>query len=159
MTSIANLFAPQPEINQSEPVQPVQKRLSRAEKVWNAVKAYPDRNAFELTDLLDAMPYGSVSSMLSQLDSRNMIYVSGRRNGCRTYSTRMDSFVLLDRVFPPAQEMALPIQMVEPAPAPEVQAEEPKPQVIGNNPNKVILDELTVGEAKELYAKLKEMFA
>ena len=163
MTNNTTLFKPNPEITKTDCIKPVKQSTSRAEKVWNAVKANPDRNAFELTDILGNTPYGSVSSMLSQLDRRGMVFVSGRRNHSRTYSTNMDEFELLDYMANTQEETDMTSQMTfqESAPTPEInfQTEMPKPQTIESKPSKINLDELTIGEAKQLYAKLKEMFA
>ena len=163
MTNNTTLFKPNPEITKTDCIKPVKQSTSRAEKVWNAVKANPDRNAFELTDILGNTPYGSVSSMLSQLDRRGMVFVSGRRNHSRTYSTNMDEFELLDYMANTQKETDMTAQMTfqESAPTPEInfQTEMPKPQTIESKPSKINLDELTIGEAKQLYAKLKEMFA
>lgn len=161
MTNNTTLFKPSPEINQTDCIKPVKQIISRAEKVWNAVKANPDRNAFELTDILGNTPYGSVSSMLSQLDRRGMVFVSGRRNHSRTYSTNMDEFELLDHMSYMQEETDMTTQMTIQESTPEIkfQTETPKPQIIESKPSKINLDELTIGEAKQLYAKLKEMFA
>ena len=163
MTNNTTLFKPNPEITKTDCIKPVKQSTSRAEKVWNAVKANPDRNAFELTDVLGNTPYGSVSSMLSQLDRRGMVFVSGRRNHSRTYSTNMDEFELLDYMANTQEETNMTTQMTfqESAPTPEIkfQTETLKPQIIESKPSKINLDELTIGEAKQLYAKLKEMFA
>ncbi len=163
MANNTTLFKPSPEITKADCIKPVKQIISRAEKVWNAVKANPDRNAFELTDILGNTPYGSVSSMLSQLDRRGMVFVSGRRNHSRTYSTNMDEFELLDHTAYMYEETDMTTQMTfqESAPTPEIkfQTETLKPQIIESKPSKINLDELTIGEAKQLYAKLKEMFA
>ena len=163
MTNNTTIFKPNPEITKTDCTKPVKQSISRAEKVWNAVKANPDRNAFELTDILGNTPYGSVSSMLSQLDRRGMVFVSGRRNHSRTYSTNMDEFELLDYMANMYEETDMTTQKTfqESAPTPEInfQTEMPKPQTIESKPSKINLDELTIGEAKQLYAKLKEMFA
>lgn len=165
MTNNTTLFKPRPEITETDCIKPVKQSISRAEKVWNAVKANPDRNAFELTDILGDTPYGSVSSMLSQLDRRGMVFVSGRRNHSRTYSTNMDEFELLDYMANTHEETNMTAQMTPqesaPVPTPEInfQTEMPKPQIIESKPSKINLDELTIGEAKQLYAQLKEMFA
>ena len=165
MTNNTTIFKPNPEITKTDCIKPVKQSISRAEKVWNAVKANPDRNAFELTDILGNTPYGSVSSMLSQLDRRGMVFVSGRRNHSRTYSTNMDEFELLDYMANTQEETDMTSQMTfqesAPVPTPEInfQTEMPKPQTIESKPSKINLDELTIGEAKQLYAKLKEMFA
>ena len=165
MTNNTTIFKPNPEITKTDCTKPVKQSISRAEKVWNAVKANPDRNAFELTDILGNTPYGSVSSMLSQLDRRGMVFVSGRRNHSRTYSTNMDEFELLDYMAYMHEETDMTTQMTlqESAPVPtheiNFQTEMPKPQIIESKTSKINLDELTIGEAKQLYAKLKEMFA
>ena len=165
MANNTTIFKPNPEITKTDCTKPVKQNISRAEKVWNAVKANPDRNAFELTDILGNTPYGSVSSMLSQLDRRGMVFVSGRRNHSRTYSTNMDEFELLDYMANTQEETDMTSQMTlqesAPVPTPEIkfQTEMPKPQTIESKPSKINLDELTIGEAKQLYAKLKEMFA
>lgn len=166
MTNNNTILKPSPEITKTDCIKPVKQSISRAEKVWNAVKANPDRNAFELTDILGDTPYGSVSSMLSQLDRRGMIFVSGRRNHSRTYSTNMDEFELLDHMAYMHEETNMTSQMTiqesAPVPTPEInfQTERPnKPQIIESKPSKINLDELTIGEAKQLYTKLKEMFA
>ena len=163
MTNNTTIFKPNPEITKTDCTKPVKQSISRAEKVWNAVKANPDRNASELTDILGNTPYGSVSSMLSQLDRRGMVFVSGRRNHSRTYSTNIDEFELLDYMANMYEETDMTAQMTfqESAPTPEInfQTEMPKPQTIESKPSKINLDELTIGEAKQLYAKLKEMFA
>ncbi len=163
MTNNTTIFKPSPEITKTDCIKPVKQSISRAEKVWNAVKANPDRNAFELTDILGNTPYGSVSSMLSQLDRRGMVFVSGRRNHSRTYSTNMDEFELLDYMANMYEETDMTTQMTlqESAPTPEIkfQTETPKLQIIESKPSKINLDEITIGEAKQLYAKLKEMFA
>lgn len=166
MTNNTIIFKPNPEITKTDCIKPVKQSISRAEKVWNAVKANPDRNAFELTDILGHTPYGSVSSMLSQLDRRGMVFVSGRRNHSRTYSTNMDEFELLDYTSNTHEETNMTAQMTfqesAPVPTPEInfQTERPnKPQIIESKTSKINLDELTIGEAKQLYAQLKEMFA
>ena len=165
MTNNTTIFKPSPEITKTDCIKPVKQSISRAEKVWNAVKANPNRNAFELTDILGNTPYGSVSSMLSQLDRRGMIFVSGRRNHSRTYSTNMDAFELLDHTAYMYEETDMTAQMTlqesAPVPTPEIkfQTETLKPQIIESKTSKINLDELTIGEAKQLYAKLKEMFA
>ena len=122
-------------------------KLTQREIVWHAVKQYPNKNSLELAQLIPSIGYSSISSVLSDLDKREMVYVSGRSNGRRTYAVSMAEYVRKEL---PAD----PVKKTEEQDAPASVAATP----IKITP-KIDLDDLTVREAKALYSQLKEFFA
>lgn len=128
---------------------------TRYEIAWHALRDNPDLNSYQLHELIPDMPFGSVSSVLSMMDQRGMVKVTGRRDGCRTYSVTTPEFVWLP--FPPSQEPSGPIETVTTAPI--VQAtpvEPPQPEVSAAKP--IDVGALPLSEAYALYTRLKEIF-
>lgn len=127
------------------------RRPTRMEIVWNTVKKNPGKDAYELASLIPDMPYGSVSSSLSDMDNRGMVYVCGKKGRSRTYSTALETFQILNRKITELPKVPLQLEL------PNQTGQEPsetKPKF-----NLEDLENLTVREARELYGRMKELFA
>lgn len=132
--------------------------IPQIEIAWHAVKEHPGLTSNELTMHTPTIKHGSLSSVLSRMEKRGMVYVSGRKQGRNTYSTHLDTYELLedpDNVFlppKPVQAELIPAQVqilsgtAHPA---NFSVPGPKP--------KIDIDSLTIREAKELHEKLKEL--
>jgi hypothetical protein len=121
-----------------------------AERLWRIIKDEPGLTASQMQKRLPAIKVGSISSQLHLMETRGMVYVKGTKGQgpkgtAKAYYTDMDTFQRLPAPKPTTHK---------PAPAPAA-----TPDISRVAGFVFDLDNLTIREARELYLKLKEMFA
>jgi hypothetical protein len=121
-----------------------------AERLWRIIKDEPGLTANQLHKRMPAIKVGSISSQLHLMETRGMVYVKGTKGQgpkgtAKAYYTDMETFQRLPAPKPTTH-------MPAPAPAATPDISQPTGFVFD-------LDNLTIREARELYLKLKEMFA
>ena len=124
-----------------------------AERLWRIIKDEPGLTFSQLCKRLPAIKVGSISSQLHLMETRGMVYVKGTKGQgpkgtAKAYYTDMDTFQRLPAPKPTTHK---------PAPAPATTTT--TPDISQPTGNVFDLDSLTIREARELYLKLKEMFA
>lgn len=142
--------------------------------IWQAVKeAMPNGiTSAKLAKRLSALPQGNVASLLSQMEKRGMVYTrdtkgNGPKGTAKEYLTDMPAYqqLPLPQVFK-AKEAARKRKYrrdeapaLAPRPAPT-----PTPYIVGDvrvvtlDAVLTMVDELTLSEARQLYATLDKLF-
>ena len=121
-----------------------------AERLWRIIKDEPGLTATQMQKRMPAIKVGSISSQLHLMEQRGMVYVKGTKGQgpkgtAKAYHTDMERYERLPVPVPTKAPVKVPI---EPVSAPK-----------GDDWPAFDLDNLTIREARELYLKLKGMFA
>jgi hypothetical protein len=129
-----------------------------AERLWRIIKDEPGLTATQMQKRLPAIKVGSISSQLSLMETRSMVYVKGTKGQgpkgtAKAYYTDMERYERLPAPKPTTH-------MPAPAPAATPDISQPLACVPQSAPAGDVfdLDSLTIREARALYLKLKEMF-
>lgn len=132
--------------------------MSQMEQIWRVVKQDQPcscKHVMKRTGL----PESSVSSILCNMEKRNMVFSRGAKgdgpSGKRKeYLTELETY----RRLPAPKPVGVNIDSIHRANVTPVTTSE-KPKVVVHLTRKTVdLDQLTIGEAREIYRKLKEMF-
>ena len=132
-------------------------------RVWTTIKEEPGLTLDQLHKRLSSIPPGSVSSSLAIMEKRAMVYVKGAKGkkgrAVKSYYTDMDHYELLPE---PMRNGATDSR---PEPKPVISVATPTdPESLKRGPIQAtkaddsVIDHLTIGEAKRLYAALKVFF-
>ena len=134
-----------------------------AERLWRIIKDEPGLTANQLQKRMPAIKVGSISSQLHLMETRGMVYVKGTKGQgpkgtAKAYYTDMERYERL----PVPKPSKAPVK--EPAVPPIAPVKHPDPFLFDlcsprGSTFALDLDNLTIREARELYLKLKEMFA
>lgn len=149
--------------------------LTQMQRLWMKIKDYPNKTAKELR-VLSGVQQGSIFSLLAQMERRNMVQAQkdmriwrDTRRSLKVYSTNLHEYELLPvpylvvkpskpHALAPAAAPGLGIRQVSVLPLKRAAPDSPSPvEVEGLNDVKFI-DNLTVGQARLLYQKLRGMF-
>lgn len=131
------------------------------ERVWGVIYQNPGRSCGELYELAKGfIKRADITTRLSQLTSQGRIIRSGPYGEFR-YTAVGDSYRRMTNIeaIQRAQQAKIAKLKNKAVKAQIARAHEKlKPPITHAAPKKIDLDQLTLGEAKELYAQLKQLF-
>lgn len=132
--------------------------ITQMEQIWNVVKQDQPCDYTHIAKRT-GISQSSVSSILCTMEKRDMVFSRGAK-GKGPYGSRKEYSTLLTqyRRLPTPESIGINIDKAHRANVTPVTTSE-KPKVVVHLTRKTVdLDQLTIGEARALYLKLKEMF-
>lgn len=132
------------------------KHKTQMQIVWEALHHMPHTTCYELYEALGrSVPSGTVSSCLSKFQRVGIVVSTGKKNGMRAYKTVGSVFVKPEH----SQYSPAKVNNTEDQPVAVVSPANTEVTPVGEKPSYKSLDDMTVREAREMYAQLKEIFA
>jgi hypothetical protein len=122
---------------------------TQSELIWRRVKEQPGMTAKGIGMSLTSIKKSSISTLLSAMEKRGMVYTKRDAGRARKYYTDMTAYELLP--------LPKPLPKVTPPAKIEVEYCQSSPLVV-TPPKAFNLDDLTVREARALYEQLHKMF-